>query len=330
MEALTNKLHLGDFTSNATTSAAIPKYYGETLLKLGHSHPDIVVLTGDLSPATECDLFRDSFPERFFTPGIAEANMIGIASGMARSGDHPFVHTFSVFLARRALDQIAMQVAYPNLNIKLCGFLPGLTTLLGVSHQAIEDNAIMRSLPNMVIVEPCGARQIESAVRAAANHDGPVYLRMHRPSKPMFEGEPLMPLEIGEGQLLKTGNDAILFAMGHMVDKAMAASNNLTQKGLKVAVANIHTLKPLDIDFIINEARSSSAVVTVENHSINGGLGSAIAETLLEGGISRKFKRIGIEDTFAEGGSTEFLFDKYGLSSTKIEDTVIALLEKGS
>lgn len=323
---MTDKLHLGDFTSNAATSAEIPKYYGETLLKLGQLHPDIVVLTGDLSPATECDLFRDTFPERFFTPGIAEANMIGIASGMARSGDRPFVHTFSVFLARRALDQIAMQVAYPNLNIKLCGFLPGLTTLLGVSHQAIEDNAIMRSLPNMVIIEPCGASQIESAVRAAANYDGPVYLRMHRPSKPMAEGETLMPLEIGKGQLLKNGTDAIIFSMGHMVDKAMTASENLSQNGLKVAVANIHTLKPLDIDFIIDKAKPTAAVVTVENHSVIGGLGSAVAETLLEAGISRKFKRIGIEDTFAEGGSTEFLFDKYELSSTKIENTIKSLL----
>lgn len=323
---MTHDLHLGDFTSNASTSVNIPKYYGETLVKLGYEYPEIVVLTGDLSPATECDLFRDTFPNRFFTPGIAEANMVGISAGMARSGDLPFVHTFSVFLSRRALDQIAMQIAYPNLNVKLCGFLPGLTTLLGVSHQAIEDNAVMRSLPNMTIVEPCGARQIESAVRAIAAHEGPVYLRMHRPAQPIGKDEIPLPLEIGKGQLLKDGDDAIIFAMGHMVDKAMTASANLSKKGLKVAVANIHTLKPLDTDFIIDHSRRSSAVVTVENHSIIGGLGSAVAETLLEGGIAKKFKRIGVEDTFAEGGSTEFLFKKYGLSSDKIEETVHTLL----
>ena len=250
--------------------------------------------------------------------------MIGVSAGMARSGDIPFVHSFSVFLNRRALDQIAMQVAYPNLNVKLCGFLPGLTTLLGVSHQAIEDNAVMRSLPNMTIVEPCGARQIQSAVRAVANHRGPVYLRMHRPSKALAAEEQLLPLEIGKGQILKSGNDAIIFAMGHMVEEAIIASDKLSQKGLKVAVANIHTLKPLDTSFIIKHAQKVSAIITAENHSIIGGLGSAVAETLIEGNVSRKFKRIGIEDTFAEGGSTDFLFKKYGLTSTKI----ISELEK--
>ena len=252
--------------------------------------------------------------------------MIGISAGMARSGDIPFVHTFSVFLSRRSLDQIAMQVAYPNLNVKLCGFLPGLTTLLGVSHQAIEDNAIMRSLPNMAVVEPCGARQIESAVKAAASYEGPVYLRLHRPSKPMEPNEPFLPLEIGKGQLLIEGTDAIIFAMGHMVDVSLDAAKSLLRNGIKVAVGNIHSLKPLDTNFILQNSKLASVVVTAENHSIIGGLGSAVAETLLEGGVSRKFKRIGIEDTFAEGGSTQFLFDKYGLSSSHLQNTINGLL----
>ncbi|MDG2475085.1 MAG: transketolase C-terminal domain-containing protein [Paracoccaceae bacterium] len=324
---MTDELHLGDFTSNAFSSANIPKYYGETLVKLAREKAEIVVLSGDLTPATECDLFRDNFPNRFFNTGIAEANMIGVSAGMARSGDIPFVHSFSVFLNRRALDQIAMQIAYPNLNVKLCGFLPGLTTLLGVSHQAIEDNSVMRSLPNMAIIEPCGARQIESAVRAAANYKGPVYLRMHRPSTALTTKDSLLPLEIGKGQLLVKGNDAIIFAMGHMVQEALTASEELSRKGVKVAVANIHTLKPLDIDFIIKHSRQVSAIITAENHSIIGGLGSAVAETLLEGNVSRKFKRIGIEDTFAEGGSTNFLFKKYGLTSTKIIDELEKLLD---
>lgn len=323
---MSDDLGLGDFTSNAATSENIPKYYGECLVKLGHANPEIVVLTGDLSPATECDLFRDVFPERFFTAGIAEANMVGISAGMARSGDMPFVHTFSVFLSRRSLDQIAMQIAYPNLNVKLCGFLPGLTTLLGVSHQAIEDNSIMRSLPNMAVVEPCGGRQIESAVRAVAAYQGPVYLRMHRPSKPIEPNEPLLPLEIGKGQLLVEGTDAIIFAMGHMVDVSLDVAKNLLKHGIKVAVANIHTLKPLDTNFIIENSKLVSVVITAENHSIIGGLGSAIAETLLEGGLSRKFKRVGINDTFAEGGSTQFLFNKYGLSSKHIQTKIRKLL----
>ena len=317
---MTTNLDLGDFTSNASTSASIPKYYGESLVQLGNEISKIVVLNGDLTPATECDLFRDKFPNRFFNTGIAEANMIGISAGMARSGDMPFVHSFSVFLSRRALDQIAMQIAYPGLNVKICGFLPGLTTLLGVSHQAIEDNAVMRSLPNMTIVEPCDARQIGSAVRAIADHQGPVYLRMHRPTMALKKGTPLLPLTIGKGQLLKEGDDAIIFAMGHMVEQSMIASENLAQKGLKIAVANMHTLKPLDIDFIIKHSKRVPVVLTAENHTVIGGLGSAVAETLLEGNVSRKFKRLGIEDTFAEGGSTDYLFKKYGLTSTNIED----------
>ncbi len=324
---MTDKLHLGDFTSVASSSTSIPKYYGETLVKLGYERSNMVVLSGDLSPATECDLFRETFPERYFMPGIAEANMVGISAGMARSGDIPFVHTFSVFLTRRSLDQIAMQIAYPNLNVKLCGFLPGLTTLLGVSHQAIEDNAVIRSLPNMTVVEPCGARQIESAVRAVADYQGPVYLRMHRPSKPLSLDEKMLPLEIGKGQLLMTGSDAIIFAMGHMVDEAIDASNNLAIEGIKVGVANLHTLKPLDRNFIIQCSKSSTVVVTAENHSIIGGLGSAVAETLLEGGVFKKFQRVGVRDTFAEGGSTKFLFDKYNLSSKNLQKVIKKLLD---
>ncbi len=296
------------------------------MVKIGRENRNVVVLSGDLSPATECDVFRDAFPKRFFNPGIAEANMVGLSAGMARSGDLPFVHTFSVFLSRRSLDQIAMQVAFPNLNVKLVGFLPGLTTLLGVSHQAIEDNAVMRALPNITVIEPCGARQIESAVRAVATHNGPVYLRMHRPTKALKATEPLLSLEIGKGQLLKEGNDAIVFAMGHMVDEALEASTVLKKQGITVAVANMHTLKPLDSNFIINKSKSSTVVITAENHSIVGGLGSAVAEILLEAGISRKFKRIGINDTFAEGGSTPFLFEKYGLSSKNIQKTIKKLL----
>lgn len=320
------ELHLGDFTSRASETKDVPKYYGETLVQLGSTMSQIVVLTADLAPATECDLFKKVFPDRFFTTGIAEANMIGISGGLSRMGFIPFVHTFSVFMSRRALDQISMQVAYPNRNIKLCGFLPGLTTLLGVSHQAIEDNAVMRSLPNITIVEPCGARQIEAATRAVAEYNGPVYLRMHRPTKALNSINELLPLEIGKGQLLVKGTDAIVFASGHMVDEALTAAECLKASGINISVANIHTLKPLDIEFITKNAKRSSAIITAENHSIIGGLGSAVAEALVEAGLSKPFKRIGVRDVFAEGGSTDYLFNKYGLSSKNIADSVIELL----
>ena len=322
-----DRLHLGDFTSNARTGKAVPAYYGDALVALGRERSNVVALTGDLAPATECDGFRDAFPDRFLTAGIAEANMIGMAAGMARAGDVPFAHTFSVFMSRRAYDQVAMQIAYPGTNVKLAGFLPGLTTLLGVSHQAIEDVALFRALPNMTIIEPCGGRQIPAAVRAAAALEGPVDLRMHRPAAVDERAE--MPLEIGKGQMLRDGTDAIIFASGHMVDESLAAAADLSTHGTaEVAVANIHTIKPLDRDFIVAEARRRGVVIAAENHSIIGGLGSAVAETLMEAGVSARFRRIGVRDTFAEGGSTPYLFEKYELSSRHISAAVIDALHQ--
>jgi transketolase len=321
-------LHLGDFTAKA--GSTVPKYFGDTLVALGHEHPNLVTLTADLTPACECDPFRDSFPDRFVNCGIAEANMVGLAAGMARMGDLPFVTTFGVFLSRRALDQVAMQVAYPKTNVKLTGFLPGLTTLLGVSHQATDDIALMRALPNMTIIEPGGARQIEAATRAAALHDGPVYLRMHRPARAIADADEPLGLEIGKGQLLRDGRDIVIFACGHMVDEALQAAEQLSGKGVDAAVANIHTIKPLDRDFIIDLTRRTGAVVTAENHSVIGGLGSAVAETLLEAGIAARFARVGVQDRFAEGGTTSYLFNKYGLSARHIADRCVSLLEAWS
>ncbi|MFN3209882.1 MAG: transketolase family protein [Roseovarius sp.] len=321
---MNDQLHLGDFTSNARTGQAVPKYYGDALVALAAERPEVVALTGDLAPATECDGFRDTYPDRFVTPGIAEANMIGLAAGMARAGDMPFVHTFSVFMSRRAFDQVAMQVAYPRTNVKLAGFLPGLTTLLGVSHQAIEDIAMFRALPNMTVIEPCGGRQIPAAVRAAADHDGPVYLRMHRPSA--VDDRPALPLEIGKAQLLREGDDAVILAAGHMVDEALQAAEALAGTA-SVAVANIHTIKPLDREFVIAQARRTGAVITAENHSVIGGLGSAVAETLMEAGVPAAFRRIGVQDTFAEGGSTPFLFNQYGLSARHVAQAVRDVLQ---
>ncbi len=314
-------LHLGDFTSNASATA-VPNYYGDALIELAALRPEIVALNGDLAPATECKGFKDAYPDRFFVPGIAEANMIGMAAGMARTGDIPFVHSFSVFLTRRAFDQVAMQVAYPKCNVKLAGFLPGLTTLLGVSHQAIDDMALMRALPNMTLIEPCDARQIPAAVRAAAEHKGPVYLRLHRSDRPLAPDARTLPLELGKAQMMKEGPDAIILASGHLVAEALVAADTLAEKKINVAVGNIHTLKPLDADFVIDQARRTGRVVTAENHSVIGGLGSAVAETLLEAGVHAKFRRIGVQDTFAQGGSTAYLFDKYGLSSRHIAAAV--------
>lgn len=324
---MNDDLHLGDFTQKIGTGP-IPNYYGDALVSLARNNPKIVALTGDLTPATECDLFRDTFPDRFFNPGIAEANMIGLAAGMARVGDIPFVHSFSVFLTRRAYDQIAMQIAYPCLNVKLAGFLPGLTTLLGVSHQSIDDFALMRALPNMTIIEPSGANQMAAALRSAASIDTPVYLRLHKATKAISEGEVEQEMQIGKGQLISEGDDAIIFACGHMVAEAQDAARMLKKEGITAAVANMHTLKPFDTDFVLKHASRTGVVVSAENHSIIGGLGSAISEALAErqANADIKFKRVGVLDTFAEGGSTSYLFNKYGLAAQHIFVAISELL----
>ena len=258
--------------------------------------------------------------------------MIGLAAGMARGGDIPFVHSFSVFLTRRAYDQIAMQLAYPQLNVKLAGFLPGLTTLLGVSHQAIDDLALMRVLPNLTIIEPSSGKQTAAAVRAAAKIEGPVYLRLHKDKTVISNADVEQNLKVGKGQLLLDGDDAIIFASGYMVAEALVAADLLSKSGIKVSVANMHTLKPFDTNFVMQHTTRTGVVVTAENHSVIGGLGSAVAEVLAEdpSGASIKFKRIGIADTFAEGGTTNYLFNKYGLSANHISDAVLKLLNVGS
>lgn len=314
-------LRVGDFTSRAV----VPKVYGEALLEIAREDPRIVCLGADLSPATETDLFRDALPERFFNLGIAEANMMGVAGGMARCGDVPFAHTFGVFATRRPYDQVALQIAYPRANVKIVGFLPGLTTLLGVSHQAIDDLALMRALPNMTVLEPSGPAQVRAAVHAAARHDGPVYLRVRRAEGPLPANFGAAPLAIGRADVVREGEHAVVFACGAMVEIALAAAAALAGAGHRVAVVNVATLKPLDAATIVEWARRTGVVVTAENHSIIGGLGSAVAETLLEAGVATRFARVGVRDTFAEGGSTPYLFGKYGLTAGAIADAVVRL-----
>jgi transketolase len=305
-----------DFISTRGHSAsAYPRIYGEALCALGRERPEVVCLSADLSSSTEIDLFRDAFPERFYNLGIAEANAVGVAAGMARCGDIPFFHTFSVFCSRRPFDQIAMQLAYPRVNVKLVGFLPGLTTLLGVSHQAIEDLAILRALPNMTLIEPSGPEQVAAAVHAAAAHHGPVYLRIRRAEA---RPEQRVGLEIGRGQVLRQGDAGVLFACGLMVRACLDAAALLAQKGCEVSVINLPTPKPLDHELVIAAARRTGVVVTAENHTILGGLGSAVAETLLEAGVAVGFARVGIQDTFGEGGSTPYLLKKYGLTAEAV------------
>src|SRR6185437_6927427 len=258
----------------------------------------------------------DAIPERFFNAGMAEANMIGIAAGLARAGHVVFVNTFGVFCTRRCFDQIAMDVAYPRLNVRLVGFMPGLSSPGGPSHQAIDDVALMRALPNMLVLEPADALEIRQAVVALADHIGPAYMRLKRGESPLiFEEAHRLQLDRAQHLTGHGKSDACLIAAGMMLPAALAAARTLQREGLGVAVLNVPVIKPLDVDTILAAAREARVIVTAENHSIIGGLGSAVAETLAGAGLGVPLRRVGIADVFAESGSREYLFSRYGLDT---------------
>lgn len=303
--------------------------YGEALFAAAQADPRIIAIGADLTQPTETIRMRDEMPERFFSLGIQEANMIGAAAGMARCGDMPFVHSFCVFVTRRVYDQVAMQVAYPRTNVKIVGFIPGLSTSLGVSHQAIDDIALMRALPNMVILEPCGPGQIHAAVSAAAQHEGPVYLRLATARALDDSQTPLLELEIGKGQVLAEGADVAILASGMTVPEALAAKDFLAQNGISASVVNFHTLKPFDSDLVLELASSHRALITVENHSLIGGLGAVTAETLGRAAkLATRFATLGVTDVFGEGGTTSYLFSKHGIDAAHIAAKALELCRR--
>ena len=313
-ETLT-RLEAADFINRSFTP--LPRAYGDALVEAAMADSRIVALCADLVPPTETDRFRDELPDRFHNVGIAEANMIGMAGGMARSGEIPFCHSFCAFITKRVLDQITMQAAYPNLPVKMVGFLPGVATLLGVSHQAIEDVAIMRAVPNMAVFEPSGPEYHASMVQLALEWEGPVYLRMKRPEAAPAAFEP-KTLEIGKGVLRRSGSDIALIAAGLCVAESLAAADILEKEGIGATVVDMASLKPIDADLILECAAAAGAIVTAENHSVIGGLGSAVAEILAESGTGIPFRRVGVKDRFCEGGTTPYLMKKFGLNSTAI------------
>jgi transketolase len=297
------------------------KPYGNALLALARQRPEIVCLGADLTRQTETDIFRDAIPRRFINVGVAEANMIGIAGGLARAGHVVFVNTFGVFCTRRCYDQIAMAVAYPALNVKIVGLMPGLSSPGGPSHQAIDDVALMRALPNMTVVDPADATEITQAVAAIADHPGPVYLRLKRGEIPLiFDDDHRFDLR--EAQILSGGahSDVCIVAAGMMLPAALAAARTLEDNSVGVTVINAPVIKPLDTATILAAAQRSRLVITAENHTVIGGLGSAVAEALAEAGAAVPLRRVGIADVFAESGSREFLFSRYGLGTQDIVD----------
>lgn len=319
MSKTLTQLEAADFINRSFKP--LPRSYGDALVEAALKDKRIVALCADLVPPTETDRFRDELPDRFLNTGIAEANMIGMAGGMARSGEIPFCHSFCAFITKRVLDQITMQAAYPNLPVKIVGFLPGIATILGVSHQAIEDVAIMRAVPNMAIFEPSGPEYHAAMVQMALDWDGPVYLRMKRPD---ITPEAFTPqsLEIGKGLIRREGSDITIISAGICVSESLLAAEALAQDGIQARVVDMPSIKPIDKELIIESAQKTGAIVTAENHSIIGGLGSAVAETLMDAGMGLPFKRVGIQDHFCEGGTTAYLMQKFGLDHLAISTAV--------
>lgn len=299
--------------------------YGEALAELGAQNDKVVVLDADLSHATMTSIFAAQYPERFFNFGLAEANMMGAAAGFAHSGLIPFASTFALFGTGRAYEQIRNSIAYPKANVKFGLSHSGLSVGEdGGSHQSIEDIALMRVLPGMTIFVPCDPLETKKAVFAAAAIDAPVYIRVARPVVDVItvEDAPFIP---GVANIMREGVDVCIIATGLMVKDALAASEELGQKGIGASVVNMHTIKPLDVDCVLQMAQTCKAIVTTEEHSVIGGLGSAVAEALA-GQSSVKFARIGIQDKFGRSGKPEDLFKAYGLTALDIERQCLSLL----
>lgn len=297
------------------------KPYGTALVALARQREEVVCLSGDLTKQCEVDLFQDALPERFISCGMAEANMMGVAGALARRGHLPFVHTFGVFATRRPYDQIANAIAYPALPVRILGFMPGISTPGGPSHQAIDDVALMRSLPNMTVIDVADAAEVSQLVAAIVDLPGPVYVRLKRGEIPAVFEDGDGPLSLERARVLRSGTDVALFASGMMLATALAAAHALSAGGISVSVVNVAVLKPLDTATILSVAADARVVVTAENHSVIGGLGSAVAETLAEAGLGRTLRRVGLRDTFAEGSQdAPFLFERYGLSTQAVVD----------
>jgi transketolase len=294
--------------------------YGEALKKLAANNPDVVVLDADLSGSTKTSEFKKVSPERFFNVGIAEQNLIGTAAGMSLAGKIPFASSFAMFAAGRAFEIIRNTVAYPFLNVKIAATHAGLTVGEdGASHQAIEDISLMRSIPNMTVINPADCIEAEQAVLKAAEYVGPVYIRLGRMAvEDVYDSS--YQFEIGKGVELKNGSDVTIIATGIMVQKALKASESLKAQGIDARVINIHTIKPIDKEIIINAAKETRAVVTAEEHSIIGGLGSAVLEVLSDT-CPVPVRRIGVMDTFGESGKPEDLMEKYMLTEKNIEES---------
>ncbi len=301
--------------------------FGAGLLEAGKNNPNVVALCADLTGSLMMNDFQDAFPARFFQAGIAEANMMGVAAGLALGGKVPFTGTFANFSTGRVYDQIRQSIAYSDANVKICASHAGLTLGEdGATHQILEDLGLMKMLPNMVVINPCDYNQTKAATIAIANHHGPVYLRFGRPKWPVFISEDT-PFIIGKALMLSEGSDVSIFATGHMVWKAIEAGHILAEKGISAEVINIHTIKPLDNDAVLASVMKTRCAVTAEEHQMNGGLGDSIAQLL-----SRKqptpIEMVAVNDSFGESGKPEELLVKYGLDTANIVEAALKAVSR--
>ncbi|MTI85791.1 MAG: transketolase family protein [Firmicutes bacterium] len=304
-----------------TEKMATREAYGKALVELGGENSDIVVLDADLAKSTKTINFSKQFPDRFFDMGIAEQNMMGTAAGLAATGKVPFASSFAVFASGRVYDQVRNSISYPALNVKIGATHAGITVGEdGASHQAVEDVALMRVLPNMTVFVPADGPSTIAAVRAAVEIDGPVYIRLGRSKVPVLHGGDL-DFTPGKSIGLRSGKDVTIIACGIMVAEAMEAAESLEKEGIDAAVLDMHTVKPLDVAAVIKAAKVTGAVVTAEEHSIIGGLGGAVAEVLGET-VPVPIMRVGIPDVFGESGKPEELLEKYGLRASNIATAV--------
>ncbi len=306
-----------------TKPIATRESYGRTLAQLGAENDKIVVLDADLAESTKTCMFQEKFPERHFDCGIAEANMVSIAAGMAAAGMIPFVSSFAMFATGRAYEQIRNSVGYPHLNVKICASHAGISVGEdGATHQCVEDIALMRGIPGMIVVNPADDTEACQAVRALAEYYGPAYLRLGRLAVPVVNDPESYHFELGRAVTLREGKDATVIATGLMVARALEAAEQLAQEGVQVRVVNMHTIKPLDVQAVVNAANETGCIVTAEEHSVIGGLYSAVCEAMVGEGVSCPVAPVAIMDAFGQSGPANALLEYYGLTASAIAQKV--------
>lgn len=303
----------------------VTRPHAVNLVRFAATRPELLVLSADLTSSCEADDFQRAYPDRFLSFGMAEQNMTGFAAGLAREGFVPYIHTFAVFICRRPFDQVAMSVAYPNLAVRFIGFLPGITTPGGVTHQAIDDVALMRAIPNMTVIDCGDATEVESVLDAIHEVDGPVYVRMLRGEVPRLFGRHA-PLALGVNRVLSRGTDVVVVSSGICTEEALRARQALAAHGLSIAHVHVSTLKPFRAADVLDLAAACRyGIVTIENHSIIGGLGSCVAEALAEAGRGKRLVRLGLRDAYSHGASKGYLMREHGLDAAALVSAIEGL-----